>query len=146
MKTYYFILTVLLLVAIGLFNGCDYSREKKVENAKENLQQANSELKAAQAEYDKEWLQFQKDAEFKIRTNENRIDEFKAEIQTARGKFKAKYEKEVARLEGKNIELKKKISEYKYDGKDDWEEFKRGINHDLDVVGMALNDFFSKKD
>lgn len=146
MKTYYFIVTVLLLVAVGVFAGCDYSREKKVEDAKENVQQANSDLKAAQAEYDKEWQQFQKDAEFRIRTNENRIDEFKAEIQTARGKFKAKYEKEVARLEERNIELKKKISEYKYDGKDDWEEFKRGINHDLDVVGTALNDFFSKKD
>lgn len=146
MKSYYFIVTVLMLVAVGVFTGCDYSREKKVENAKENVQQANSDLKAAQAEYDKEWQQFQKDAEFRIRTNENRINEFKAEIQTAKGKFRAKYEKEVVRLEERNIELRKKISEYKYEGKDDWEEFKKGINHDLDVVGTALNDFFSKKD
>jgi len=146
MKTHYFILSALMIIAASLLTGCDYSREKKVEDAKENAQQANYELKEAQAEYEKEWQQFQKDAEFKIRSNENRINEFKTEIQTARGKFKAKYEKEVVRLEERNIELKKKISEYKYDGKEDWEEFKRGINHDLDVVGTALNDFFSKKD
>src|SRR3989339_718964 len=132
MKTHYFILSALMIIAASLLTGCDYSRGKKVEDAK--------------AEYEKEWQQFQKDAEFKIRSNENRINEFKTEIQTARGKFKAKYEKEVVRLEERNIELKKKISEYKYDGKEDWEEFKRGINHDLDVVGTALNDFFSKKD
>lgn len=146
MKTHYFILSALMIIAASLLTGCDYSREKKVEDAKENAQQANYELKEAQAEYEKEWQQFQKDAEFKIRSNENRINEFKTEIQTARGKFKAKYEKEVVRLEERNIELKKKISEYKYDGKEDWEEFKRGINRDLDVVGTALNDFFSKKD
>ncbi|NCS82485.1 MAG: hypothetical protein AUJ54_05810 [Ignavibacteria bacterium CG1_02_37_35] len=146
MRTYYFFVTVLILVVGSVVTGCDYSREKKVENAKENVQQANSDLKAAQAEYDKEWQQFQKDAEFRIRTNENRIGEFKAEIQTARGRFKVKYEKEVVKLELRNIELKKKIRDYKYEGKDDWEEFKRGFNHDLDVVGTALNDFFTKKD
>ncbi|MFA6979609.1 MAG: hypothetical protein WC209_09825 [Ignavibacteriaceae bacterium] len=146
MKTHYFILAALMIIAASALTGCDYSREKKVEDARENAQQANSDLKAAQAEYDKEWQQFQKDAEFRIRINENRINEFKSEIQTAKGKFKTKYEKEVVRLEERNIELKKKISEYKYEGKEDWEEFKRGINHDLDVVGTALNDFFSKKD
>ncbi|MDP1993720.1 MAG: hypothetical protein Q8K40_00600, partial [Ignavibacteria bacterium] len=112
MKTHYFILSALMIIAASLLTGCDYSREKKVEDAKENAQQANYELKEAQAEYEKEWQQFQKDAEFKIRSNENRINEFKTEIQTARGKFKAKYEKEVVRLEERNIELKKKISEY----------------------------------
>jgi cell division protein FtsB len=66
-------------------------------------------------------------------------------MKTASKKFKAKYEKEVAALEQKNIELKKKISEYKYDGKDKWEEFKRGFNQDLDIVGKAISDLFAKK-
>ena len=46
----------------------------------------------------------------------------------------------------KNIELKKKINEYKYVGKDNWEEFKKEFNHDIDIVENAINDIFTKKD
>ena len=103
-------------------------------------------MKEAQAQYEKDWQQFKSDAELKISANLKSIDEFKAEIKKASKKFKAEYEKEVAVLEQKNIELKKTISEYKYKGKDKWEEFKRGFNNDMDVVGKALKDLFTKKD
>ena len=102
-------------------------------------------MKDAQVQYEKEWQQFKSDAELKISANEKSINEFKAKMKTEGTKFKAKYEKEVAVLERKNIELKKKISEYKYEGKDNWEEFKREFNHDLDVVGNAIKDIFAKK-
>lgn len=102
-------------------------------------------MKDAQAQYEKEWQQFKSDAELKISANEKSINEFKVEIKTASKKFKVKYEKEVAALEQKNIELKKKISEYKYEGKDKWEEFKRVFNQDMDIVGKALKDLFAKK-
>jgi hypothetical protein len=60
-------------------------------------------------------------------------------------KFKAKYENQVLTLEQKNIELKKKLNEYKYEGKDKWEEFKRDFNADVDVVGNAIKGLFEKK-
>ena len=103
-------------------------------------------MKDVQSENDKEWRQFKKDAELKIKANEDRIDEFKVKIKTTGKEFKAKYDKEITVLEQKNVELKKNISEYKYEGKDKWEEFKKGFNHDMDVVGKALNDLFVKKD
>ena len=146
MKKTYIIFAVIGFLAGAVLTSCNIDREKKVEEAAENAQKANRELKEAQAKYEREWHQFKSDAEFKIRTNENRIEEFKAELKTANGKFKAKYEKEVVSLEQKNIELKTKILEYKYEGKDKWEEFKKGFNHDLDVVGETLHDLFSKKD
>ena len=49
-------------------------------------------------------------------------------------------------LEKKNIELKKRMGEYKYESKEKWEEFKQGFNHDMDVVGKSIKDFFSDKD
>ena len=146
MKSKSFILTIIVLIAISVLTGCNVNREKKVEDAKENVKQANQELKEAQAEYEKEWQQFRYDAEVKIRANEKSIDELKTEILIASSKFKAKYEKEVVVLEQKNIELKKKISEYKYEGKDKWEEFKREFNHDMDIIGKTLKDLFTKKD
>jgi hypothetical protein len=84
--------------------------------------------------------------ELKINANEKRIAEFKAEIKTASGKFRAKYEKEVVVLEQKNTELRRKLNEYKFEGKNSWEVFKDDFNREVDVVVVGLNDIFSKKD
>ena len=146
MKNNYFILTFIALIAGSILTGCNSNQENKVENAKENVKQASQDLKDAQVQYDKEWQQFKSDADLKISANEKSIAEFKVKIKTENRKYKAKYEQEVVVLEQKNIELKKKIGEYKYESKDKWEEFKRGFNHDMDVVGKSIKDFFSDKD
>ena len=142
MKNKYFILAVFLLIAGSVFTGCEKSRE----NAEEKVKQANQDMMDAQAQYEKEWQQFKSDAEMKISANEKKINEFKEEMKATSAKFKAKYENQVLTLEQKNIELKKKLNEYKYEGKDKWEEFKREFNSDVDIVGNAINDIFSKKD
>jgi outer membrane murein-binding lipoprotein Lpp len=146
MKHTYFILMAIVFIAGSVVAGCNVNREKKVEDAKENVKEADRNLINAQDQYEKDWQQFKNEAESKIAANEKSIDEFKAEMKTASNKFKTKYEKEVMVLEQKNIELKKKISEYKYEGKDKWEEFKKGFNRDVDIVGNALKDIFAKKD
>jgi phosphoenolpyruvate-protein kinase (PTS system EI component) len=146
MKKTHFILTVIGFAAGTALICCNTDREKIVGNAKENVKQADQDLKNAQAEYDKEWQQFKNSAELKINANEKSIDELKTEIKTAGRKFKAGYEKDVTVLEQKNIELKKNIREYKYEGKDKWEEFKRGFNRDMDIVEKALKDLFAAKD
>jgi len=146
MKNKNFILIVLLSIAVIALISCNVDREGKVEDAKENVMEANQDLKEAQALYEKEWQQFKSEAELKIDANQKSIDELKAEIKTASSKFKAKYEKEVLALEQKNAELRKSINEYKYEGKDKWEEFKKEFNRDVDVVGNAIKDLFSKKE
>jgi F0F1-type ATP synthase membrane subunit b/b' len=124
MKNKYFIAAVILFMAGSVFTGCNNNRDK-VENAEENVKKANQELIDAKAQYEKEWQQFNTDAELKISANEKKISDFKALIKTASGKSKAKYEKEVLELEQKNVELRKNLSEYKYEGKDSWETFKK---------------------
>ena len=146
MKTKYFILTAIVLINGLLLTGINFAQETKVETAKEKVKQAKLELNDAQTQSDKEWHQFKANAELKIDNNEKSIAEFKVKIKTADEKFKIKYDKKVDSLEQRNSELKKKISEYKYEGKDQWVIFKRGFNHDLKVVGKAIKDLFSKKD
>jgi predicted nucleic acid-binding Zn-ribbon protein len=146
MKNKYFILTFIVLIAGSVLTGCNSNREKRVEDAKENVKQANQDLKDAQTDSISDWQQFKNDAEIKISANEQRIAEFKVKIKTTSKEFKAKYDREITVLEQKNVELKKKINEYKYEGKDKWEEFKQGFNHDMDVVEKALKDIFAKKD
>ena len=85
-------------------------------------------------------------AEIKINANEKRIDEFKVKIKSTSKEYKAKYDKEVVALEHKNTDMKRTINEYKFESKDKWEEFKRGFNNDMDVVGKSIKDLFAKKD
>jgi hypothetical protein len=146
MKNNYFILTFIVLIAGSILTGCNSNRENKVEDSKENVQKASQDLKDAQVQYDKEWQQFKSDADLKISANEKSIAEFKVKIKTENRKYKAKYQEEVVVLEQKNSELKRKIGEYKYESKDKWEEFKRGFNNDMDVVGKSITNFFSDKD
>jgi len=141
MKNKYFILSVILLIAGSVFTGCDNNRE----NAKDDVEKANQDMIDAQVQFEKEWQQFKSDAELKIDANQNKIDDFKVAMKTTSTKFRAKYENEVLTLEQKNIELKKKLNEYKNERKENWEEFKKEFNNDMDSVGNALKDIFEKK-
>ncbi len=141
MKNTYFILAGSLLIAGLFFTGCTDNRD----NAKDNVEQANQDMIDAQIQFEQDWQQFKSNAELRINSNQQQIDDFKAAMRATSTKFKAKYENEVLTLEQKNIELKKKLNDFKYERKENWEEFKISFNNDMDVLGNALNDIFSKK-
>ncbi len=140
------VLNVMAFSAVLVLTSCNAKKEEKVAEAKEQVALANQDLKDAQAAYEKEWKQFKNDADSTIEANEQSIDKLNTKIKKASKTFKAKYEKEVVVLKQKNAELKKKISDYKYEGKDKWVEFKQTFNHDLDVVGKTIKNIFSDKD
>jgi hypothetical protein len=142
MKNKYFILAVIMLIVGAGVTGCDKNRE----NTQKDVEQANKEMMDEQAQFDKDWQQFRNDAELKINANEKKIDDLKLAMRTTSAKFKTKYENQVLTLEQKNIELRKKLNNYKYEGKDNWEIFKVEFNQEVDTVITAINDIFSKKD
>jgi hypothetical protein len=142
MKNKYFILAISLLIAGSVFTGCENNKD----TAKEEVEKANQEMINAQTQFEKEWQQFKSDTELKIDANQKQIDDLKAAMKTTSAKFKAKYENQVLTLEQNNIELKKKLNDYKYAGKDNWEEFKRDFNREVDTVVVALNEIFKNKE
>ena len=137
MKNYYFILAVILLIAGIFFTGCD--------NTQDDVKEANQDMIDAQNQFEKEWQEFRSDAEVRINDNEKKIADFKESMKSTTARFKAKYENEVLTLEQNNIELRKKLNEYKYEGKNNWDVFKREFNREVDLVVDALNDIFSRK-
>lgn len=142
MKNIYLIISVILLIAGSVFTGCENNRE----NDQQEVRKANQEMIDAQAQFEKEWQQFKTETELKIDANQKKIDDFKAAMKTTTAKFKAKYENQVLTLEQKNIELKKSMNEYRYEGKDNWEKFKIDFNREVDTIVVALNEIFTKKD
>ena len=140
MKIKYFILAGLLLITGSFFSGCDNR-----DNAKDNVEKANQDMINAQVQFEKDWQQFKSDAELRINSNQKNIDDFKEAMKNTSTRFKAKYENQVLTLEQKNIELRKKLNDFKYERKENWEEFRKTFNDDMDSVGNSLNDIFSKK-
>lgn len=134
------------LMAGTLSTGCGKTSEQKVENAKENVGDAKQDLQDAQTKYLAEWQTFKRDSELTIEANEKRIDAFKEKMERAGPKAKAKYRKDVAVLEQKNRDLKKKLEDYKDEGQSKWEEFKTNFKHDLDGVGRTMTDLFKDND
>lgn len=141
MKTKYFILLIIVLFAGLMITGCNDR-----DNTKENVKQENQDMIDAQVQYENEWQQFKNDAEARINAIQTNIDDFKLAMEKTGTKFKAKYENEVLSLEQKNIELKKKLNDFKYDGKDNWVEFKYRFFSDVESVEKSLKEIFDKKE
>ncbi len=80
-----------------------------------------------------------------IEANEKRIDAFKDKMEEAGLKVKAKFGDEVAVLEQKNRDLKKKLEEYKDEGQSKWKEFKTNFKHDMDGIRKTMKDLFKGK-
>ncbi|MGD0338263.1 MAG: hypothetical protein ABSB78_05690 [Bacteroidota bacterium] len=146
MKYSIFVFAVIGFMTGTLLTGCGKTSEQKVENAKENVGDAKQELKDTRTEYLIEWQTFKFESKQTIEANEKRIDAFKEKMEEAGHKAKAKYRKEVAVLEQKNRDLKKKLEEYKDEGQSKWEEFKTNFNRDMDEIGKTMKDLFKDND
>jgi exonuclease VII large subunit len=141
-----FTFVVIGFIAGTLLTSCGKTPEQQVDNAKEKGGEAKQELKDARTEYLAEWQTFKRESEQTIEANEKRIDAFKEKMEKAGPKVKAKYSKEVATLEQKNRDLKKKLDEYKDEGQSKWEEFKTNFKHDMDGIGKTMKELFKDND
>jgi len=103
----------------------------KVENAQDNVKEAQSDLDEANKNYIVEVEKFRKASNDSIQANEKSIQEFKERVEKEKRADRAKYEKEIARLEEKNTDMKKRMDDFKADSKEKWEDFKTAFNHDM---------------
>lgn len=130
-------------IAGVIFTSCNTPAEK-VENAQENVTEANTDLDTANAQYLADIENYKKETADKITANDQSIAEFKARIQEEKKEAKADYKKKIAELEQKNTDMKKKMDDYKVEGKEKWETFKAEFTHDMDELGKAFKDLTVK--
>lgn len=139
MKQKFIILALSGLMAGAVLSSCSGSSENKVENAAENVNQAQKDLEDAERKYAEEWDKFQAESDQRIIANETEIANYR-EREKADKQFSKKYKESVDQLEAKNAEMKAKMQNGKEKSKDNWEEFKREWNHDMDELGAAIKD------
>ncbi|MDP1725241.1 MAG: hypothetical protein Q8M15_00555 [Bacteroidota bacterium] len=137
MKKIIFTITAAGFMLATILSGCN-SPSKKVENAQENLEEARQELSQAQRDSVADFELFKKESEERINNNDKLIAAFKERMATDKKQIKEEDQKIIDNLEQKNINMRKKIEEYKENGKDKWEAFKVEFNHDMDELADAL--------
>jgi uncharacterized membrane-anchored protein YhcB (DUF1043 family) len=143
------ILTLVVSAFIGatILSGCQ-SSAKKVENAQENLQDAQNNLVEADQELSKEMKdsiqQFKKESDDRIAIQEQNLAEFKSRIATEKKENRDKYLEKLAELEQKNTDMKKRLADLNVDSKDNWESFKTKFSEDMDNLGDAIKNMTSK--
>lgn len=125
-----------------ILTSCNSSTEK-VENAKENVTEANRALEDANAEYLKDMEVFKEEAAKKIADNQKSIEDFNQRVLDEKAEITAEYKDKMMELDEKNTDMKKKMDEYKAEGKEKWEEFKTGFNQDMDDLSQAVTDFIN---
>lgn len=132
-----------LFIAAIIVSSCN-SPAKKVENAQENLNEAKEEYTQAYKDSIADYQLFRTTSEERIASNEKVIAAFKAKIASDKRKLKSNDQKMIDEFEQKNIDMRKKMEEYKESTKDQWVEFKKEFNHDMDELGKAIHDLTVK--
>lgn len=95
-------------------------------------------------EYMEDIVVFKKQAADRISANDSSIASFKERIKHGKKQAKAEYDKKIDDLEQKNTDMKKRIDDYKAEGKEKWETFKKDFSHGMDELGKAFTDLTTK--
>lgn len=136
--------SILTMVAAAFITGTILTScstpAQKVENAEENVTEANTALDKANEQYMADVENYRKLTAEHIAANNKSIAEFNARIENEKKEVKADYKKKIAKLEQKNTDMKKKMDDYKVEGKEKWEVFKAEFSHDMDELGTAFKD------
>lgn len=130
-------LAFVAMMLSGVIYSCD-SPSKKVEKAQENLSNAENELDQAQRDSVQDFETFRLESELRISDNERVIAAYRLRMLNDKNKFKAEDQKRIDEIEQMNINMRKKIAEYKLEGKDKWVAFKEEFNHDMDDLGSSI--------
>lgn len=135
---------IYLLAAVGLLTACN-SPEQKMENAQsEVVDESNRELEQANREYLVDMNQYRDEVANRIAANDSTITAFKTQMVNETGDIKTANEKQLAVLEQKNSDMKKKLADYKGEGKEQWETFKTAFDREMNTLGEAFDELSTR--
>jgi outer membrane murein-binding lipoprotein Lpp len=135
-------LTAIAFMTVLLFSGCS-TPSQKVENAETDVVKAEAALEAA---YKDDMANYRAETTVRIAANEKSMAEFKERIATEKEEARSEYLAKIEVLERGNTNMKKRIDDYKSDGKENWKQFKEAFNNEMDDLGNALQDLTTSKD
>lgn len=123
--------------------GCS-SPAEKVENAQDQVVEANNNLDTAIKNYQADLNAYRIETVNRIAANELAIAKFNVKIANEKKEAKADYLKKIAVLEKRNADMKVKLQDYKDDGGSKWKTFKLEFGKEMDDLGESIKDLTTK--
>ncbi len=120
--------------------------ENKVIDAKQDLEQANTEVVEQRTANAEEWKAFKTESELQINKNEALIAKLKSAMNTPGTTPDYEYEKKINTLEASNQDLESRMVNYENDQGRDWDTFKREFNADMNTLGQAFKSLVVKSE
>lgn len=133
---------VLVLSSVLFFTSCQSSAEN-VSEKEENVEDAKEELEMAEYQLRLDIDNFNKDKNIEIINNQKEILDLKTQV-IAGDINKKEYAEQVADLEMKNDQLKANMAAYSGEGQENWNNFKREFNADMEILKQAMKDMAAK--
>lgn len=116
---------------------------KKAEDKKEAaVQEAQKEVEELQKEYDL----FKKDMRQKLEANEQKMSDLKEQANALTGEAKRELDRSIDSLETRNKEIRNKLEEKGDKVYENWEDFKKEMESDLDGLADAFKNFGRKNE
>lgn len=131
--------SAVILLSGVLIAGCSTSPEQKLENAKDNAEEANEAYLEEIESYKAEKWEI-------IKANEAALKEMRALPEEEASMISEDYDAMLADFEEKNEALKNQLKDYEDEGESNWKKFKKEFSHDMEELGSAISNVFKNSE
>lgn len=131
--------TIALLFIVGVLalNACE-SKANDVVEAEKNLVETEENLADAKMEFDEELIVYKSEMKQELDKNKKLISLYKESLKNSSKTQREAHEVKILRLEEQNLELEKRIENFRTDEPTQWEEFKVQFNKDMESIGSSI--------
>ena len=131
------------VVCLAVLLAACQTPEQKVVEAKENVANANQDLKEAnrdaRAQWQEDWLTFKRENDKDIADNERRIIDLRQQVRGVNTRYGATYNARIDELERRNNELRDRVDNCRDEGDAKWAEFKETAKRNMDNLKLLLS-------
>lgn len=137
------ILGALAVTALVAVSSCTSAADKVIK-AEQDVIDANAALDKANQEYLEDIAEYREATADDITYNDSLIVSLKSKSKVSGKNSDPYYDEEIAKLEKRNAEMKKKMDDYEGDGPDNWTKFKEEFATDMQELGSSIRDLAKK--
>jgi TolA-binding protein len=129
-----------LSLLVIILASCTETKSEKVNEAAEDVRDAQEELDQAQREYAEEVENYRQSMQTDIDNNKQEIARLRERRINDRAEVIRRRNERIDELQRRNEEMEARIRDYKSNNRENWQEFKREFNNDMDELGKAFRD------
>jgi hypothetical protein len=137
MKNYLLILAFSGLVLASVNQSCS-SPESKVKDAGLEVIDAQKKLDESNQKYNQEIENYRKVTAENVAANYQMITDYNTRLILNKKKMDADTQIKIVELEKKNNQMKARMDNYKADGADKWESFKKEFDYDMEELRSSF--------